>query len=133
MKRVIIAAVMVLLLIVLSAASDIIISRQMKEIYNDAKSFNENSEKLSEIEIRSKSKTIISKWKSAEKLLEYFDSHDKYEEIRKHFGLLELNATNSNGNEITKLMKEIQNLINNYIESRKISLHNVLFITKQLQ
>lgn len=130
MKRVIIAVVMVIFLIILATASDLIITKQMKAVYNETKNLIENSESLSDKEIITQSKVIIKKWKKAEKPLHYFDSHDKYEEINKHFGLLELNVKNGNADEITKLIKEISNLIGNYIENRKINLHNVLIVTK---
>lgn len=133
MKRVIIAVAMVLFLVILAAASDMIISNQMKALYDDTKSLNQNIESVSDKELKIKSETIIEKWKGTEKLLHYFDSHDKYEEISKCFGQLEISIEKNDKNGAAAITVEIQNLINNYIDSRKINLQNILIITNQLQ
>lgn len=133
MKRVIIAVAMVVFLITLAATSNIIINRQMRSIYEDTKEISESFKSLSEKELKTKCEIIYKKWQKTENLLHFFDSHDKYENISEHFGMLELSVKKSDTTETLELVDEIRNLINNYIENRRINWHNVLIITKELQ
>ena len=133
MKRVIIAVTMVLLLTVSSTVSHMTINNRMKKLHGEIKNISQNLPSLSEKDFADIKQLTVNQWSEAEKLLHFFESHDKYEEISNLFGELKITAENSDTDETVKIIIELQNLIEKYLESRKLSLENILIITNQLQ
>lgn len=132
MKRAIIAVLMIVFITVFSALSNNIIKKRVTSLLENTVDVSANFDKFDTAESERKISGLISQWKSAEKLLLLLDSHDKFENISELFGLLET-VKSSDSQEIKSILKESENAIRIYLVSRKITVRNILNITKRLQ
>ncbi len=128
MKRVIIASVMVSLILSSAIISNILINKKLNSLLKETNMIIELSDDMSENDFNNKLNQFLRQWNSTEKYLQLFEPHDKYEEIKIHFGLLEQKYKNNYKQEIIPDLIELKNLLINYIESRKINLQNIMVI-----
>lgn len=126
MKRVVIASVMVCFILITAIGSNIIINKKLDILLSEITETELIAETMSDTELLNEFYSLSEIWKETEKILKFFDSHDKYEDISKFFSVSDEKYKQGYSEEIIYDIIELKSLINQYIGSRKLNFQNIL-------